>query len=42
MTAGETITLEKPPVAINVEIFADFPGDSEAQKRKNAIGTQAR
>jgi len=37
MTAGETITLEKPPVAINVEIFADFPGDSEAQKRKNKI-----
>ena len=33
---GETITLDKPPSAINVELFADFPGDSEAQKKKNA------
>jgi len=33
---GDTITLHKPPSAINVEIFADWPGDSEAQKKKNA------
>ena len=33
---GETITLHEPPSAINVELFADFPGDLAAQKKKNA------
>jgi hypothetical protein len=33
---GETVTLHNPPSAINVELFADFPGDSEAQKKRNA------
>ena len=37
---GDTITLDKPPSAINVELFADFPGDSEAQKKKNASKRQ--
>jgi len=30
------ITLDNPPSAVNVELFADFPEDSEAQKKKNA------
>jgi hypothetical protein len=34
---GDIVTLHKPPSAINVELFADFPGDSEAQKKKNAV-----
>ena len=29
------MTLDGPPVAINVELYADFPGDSEAKKREN-------
>jgi len=33
---GEMITLHQPPSAINVELFADFPGDSAVQKKKNA------
>jgi hypothetical protein len=33
---GGVITLDGPPSAINVELFADFPEDSEAQKKKNA------
>jgi hypothetical protein len=37
---GETVTLHNPPSAINVELFADFPGDSEAQKKRNATKRQ--
>jgi hypothetical protein len=37
---GETITLHQPPSAINVELFADFPGDTEVQKKKNATKRQ--
>jgi hypothetical protein len=37
---GDIITLDKPPSAINVELFADFSGDSEAQKKKNATKRQ--
>ena len=33
---GGVITLDNPPSAVNVELFADFPEDSEAQKKKNA------
>jgi hypothetical protein len=33
---GGVITLDSPPSSINVELFADFPEDSEAQKKKNA------
>jgi hypothetical protein len=32
---GATITLHKPPSAINVELFADWPGDSEEKKKEN-------
>ena len=30
------MTLDKPPDAVNVELYADFPGDSAAKKRENA------
>ena len=33
---GETVTLHDPPSAINVELFADWPGDSEEKKKENA------
>lgn len=33
---GDTIELSKPPSSINVELFADFEGDSNEQKKKNA------
>ncbi len=33
---GGTIELSKRPSSINVELFADFEGDSVAQKRRNA------
>jgi hypothetical protein len=29
------MTLDKPPDAVNVELYADFPGDSAAKKREN-------
>ena len=29
------MTLDKPPSAINVELFADFPGDSDDKKKEN-------
>jgi hypothetical protein len=29
------MTLDKPPSAINVELFADFPGDSDEKKKEN-------
>ena len=32
---GGTITLPRPPSTVNVELFADFPGDSREQKKKN-------
>ena len=34
---GATITLHKPPSAINVELFADWPGDSEEKKKENLL-----
>ena len=37
---GGVVTLHKPPSSINVELYADFPGDSEAQKKKNAAKRQ--
>ena len=30
------MTLDQPPLAVNVELYADFPGDSAAKKRENA------
>jgi len=30
------VTLDQPPLAINLELYADFPGDSAAKKRENA------
>jgi hypothetical protein len=33
---NKVITLLEPPDAINVELFADFPGDSESKKKENA------
>ena len=35
VSPGGIITLEHPPSAINVELYADFPGDSEDQLEKN-------
>jgi hypothetical protein len=29
------VTLDQPPLAVNVELYADFPGDSDAKKREN-------
>jgi hypothetical protein len=30
------MTLDQPPLAVNVELYANFPGDSAAKKRENA------
>ena len=32
---GETVTLQHPPDIINVELFPDFPGDSDKERMKN-------
>ena len=32
---GETITLDKPPDMVNVELFPDFDGDDAATKARN-------
>ena len=35
------MTLDGPPIAINVELYADFPGDSAAKKRENKAKRRA-
>lgn len=39
--AGEPITLDKPPDAINVELFADHPGDTAKQIAKNKASRES-
>jgi hypothetical protein len=33
---NRVVTLTRPPAAINVELFADFPGDSLQKRRSNS------
>jgi hypothetical protein len=41
MPVGTTIDLQKPPIAINVELFPDFYSDNEAKTKDNTVNRDA-